>query len=131
MEWETYYCNVMLHAKNLAKLLNKHERAIEDEAEQVEEHAMKRSRCAEEEPAPTAEGVEVPVEQRIAHQLREDFRRLERMVVQVDRNASIRHNDALREMLGHFNPLRNQMQQLSNGQTHAFNMLEKIHQKNS
>lgn len=120
----------MLNAKNMAKLLNKHERDMEEEAAHEEEHAMKRSRSAEEEPVPPAEGGEIAMEQRIAHHLRTDFRRLEKMVVQVDRNASIRHNDTLREMLGHFKPLRNQIQQLTNGQNHAFNMLERIYQKN-
>lgn len=121
-EWEMYFCSVMLHAKNLARLLNKREYVHEGEVEEEQEPMKKRAKAAE---GTILEGDENSTEVKLARFISNEFHQLRHNLVLVDRNASVRHQENLREMLGHFNPVRNQLQHLSNGQQHIVRTLDK------
>lgn len=126
-EWESYFCNIMLHAKNLARLLNRHERVTEESeaTESTEEHAPKRQRTEEEESHPEEHTPEFKMIRHVNH----EFRQLRKLIVQLDRNSNIRHQETLREMLGHFNPLRNQILHLNSGQNHLSHMIDRLAHK--
>lgn len=119
-EWESYFCSVVMHAKNLAKLLHKNEHVHDVEEEGTDEPPVKRTRMEENDEA-DENSLEVKISRIIAHEMQE----VRRMLVQVDRNSTFRHQEALREMLGHFNPLRNQLHHLSVGQHHITRALDK------
>lgn len=122
-EWEMYFCSVILHAKNVARLLGKHERFNENDLEQDVENNQphKRARVNEE---PTAVGDEVSLETKLMHHIHHEFRHIRQMMVQLDRNASYRQQEYLRELLAYFKPAYAQLQQLDNGQHHIIRSLD-------
>eukprot|EP01033_Poteriospumella_lacustris_P001753 gene1753-1273_t len=110
-----------MHAKHLAKLLHKNEHVHDvEEEEGTDEPPVKKARLEE-----NVEADENNLEVKISRIVAQEMQHVRKMLVQVDRNSSWRHQEALREMLGHFNPLRNQLHHLSVGQHHITRTLDK------
>ena len=134
-EWESYFCSVMLRSKNLAKLLGKREAHVMDVEGDMKgsgsgERSGKMQKTAGEAgvgakaggPQFDASSMEYRIQQIVRHEISD----LEKRLRNVERNVTSSHHDILKEMSAHFNPVRNQLHQLNNGQGYLANMLDKI-----
>lgn len=134
-EWEMYYCSVILTAKNIARLLGKreiipHEELMGGVSMEVEEPAKKKKRTTDgTEGTSTEVGKHEDLEQIIRNVLHFEIQGLERRLMAVDRHGQQRHNDLLRELGGHVNPLRNQVYHVNQYVTSMYTMLDRMNQQ--
>lgn len=129
-EWESYFCSVMLRAKNLAKLLHKRDVM---HSEMFEEHEGSKKQRVEEAPTQTQQplmqfDVE-SLEHKIQQIVRSEVHKIDRHLKQTDRNVENLHSDLLRELVGHFKPIRTQLHQLGQGQGHLYNMVDSMNRR--
>jgi len=124
-EWESYFCSVISHAKDMAKLMHKPEALHMEIDEGVEEPALKRSRSGDE----TEQLQPGTAEHKLHEMVKREFAKVERMLHRVETNAQNRHNDSMRELVGHINPLRSQLLQLAQGQGHIYGAIDRVHEE--
>jgi hypothetical protein len=131
-QWETYFCSVMLRSKNLAKLLKKRDAGSMQGGEMMDVEGGEgpggkmQKTGAEEMKHGGPQFQKDSLEFRIQEMIRHEISGLEKRLRNVERNVTNTHHDVLREMSGHFTPVRNQLHQISNGQGYLANMLDKI-----
>lgn len=120
-EWEGYFCSVISHAKDIAKVMHQTEHIQMEVDEGVGEPALKRSRSEEQEQL-----TEGSVEYKISQIIHREFARMGKTLHRMENNAQNRHQDSMRELTGHFNPVRNQLMQISQGQGHIYGALDRM-----
>lgn len=116
-EWEQYYCTVILNAKNIAKLLHKEEKLhsrgeavpMEEEGQVPEGPSTKKAKT---------EGEGQPATDTPLSIIVREFHKLERRIEHLEKHENERHQEILRELTGHFHPIRVHLLHLNQGQHH-------------
>ena len=125
-EWESYYCSVMLRSKNLAKLLHKRDVMHVDLTEEQEGKRQRTDESQAQTQQPSMQFDIESLEHKIQQIVRHEINKVERHLKQTDRNLENLHSDLLRELVGHFKPVRTQLHQLGQGQGHIYNMIDNL-----
>eukprot|EP00981_Chlorochromonas_danica_P002965 scaffold601_cov170-Ochromonas_danica.AAC.26 len=148
MQWESYFCSVILQARNIAQLMGKpdvkiHHDELVNEAVPAAHKGSdggngdviasmeEGESTAEEPPRKKARwedgGDQVGTLMNLVRTVvREELNITDRSLTVHDRNSYQRHHDILREMNGHLNPLKTQLFHLSHNVNHVFNLLERM-----
>lgn len=139
-EWETYFCHVIFNAKNMARLLNVQERVpqeiIDVSADAVptgavsegDQHAHKKAKHGGEGEASLvqdvvgqAHGGQMPTQSVVSL-----VRHLEKRLEKMENHSQQRHHELMRELVGHFHPIRNHLLHLNQGQHHLHAMIDRL-----
>lgn len=135
-KWENYCCGVVLQAKNIAKLMGKHEVITEDVKHMTMENdgqhpPLKRSRSADSKEESMDVGSDPSSELRnlVRSVIREELLRVERMIVSLNKNDYERSVEVMREMGGHITPVRTALQHLSSNVNNITTFLDQMHRQ--
>ncbi|RYH28473.1 hypothetical protein EON65_12075 [archaeon] len=135
-QWENYCCGVILQAKNIAKLMGRHEVITEDTKHlgmegDSQQPPLKRSRSAgsKEENMDVGDDPSTELRNLVRSVVREELMRVERMIVSLNRNDYERSQEVMRELGGHISPVRTALQYLSSNINNISTFLDQMRQQ--
>ena len=120
-KWETYFCNVILRAKNVAKVLHKSVRL-------TSEHPGTNESTNEEQKSKKARTTG-PEEQADVNPLELLNRRLsmiEKRITQLEQSSTSRHYESMREMDAQYRQVRIYLNSFHRQQSHLVNLIDRV-----